>query len=221
MKIGNRFLSAIAGVGLAMAVAQNCQAAVLFSDNFDADSPTSVLNFNGFINWTVDSGTVDYIRSGAFGINCAGGAGGCVDSDGSTSAAGRIVTRDTFVVPTGTSYTLSVDVSGNQRTSAEDLLIFGILFEPNPGGFFAASSSCTRAGSDPFAPCTLTSTFGSGLEFRVFIEGFGSDNIGAVFDNVLLTADIAQVPEPTTLVLFGVGLAGLGFRRRKRNRWKM
>ena len=36
----------------------------LFSDNFDADSASSVLNFNSFVNWNVINGSVDYIRNG-------------------------------------------------------------------------------------------------------------------------------------------------------------
>jgi hypothetical protein len=216
MRTRNCFLSAIAGFGVAMAAAQNGQAAVLLSDNFDADSPTSVLNFDGFINWTVDSGTVDYIRSGDFGIVCVGGTGGCVDSDGSSNQAGRLLSRATFDLPAGTSYTLTLEVSGNQqRLLTPDVLELGTVEAAGVGIF--ASTICVRAGTDPFSTCTITAESG-GSEFRVFIRGLGSDNVGAVFDNfALTTAEIAQVPEPATLALFGIGLAGLGFGRRRKH----
>ena len=77
-----RFLSRFAApltVAALMAATPAAQAGVIFSDSFDADSSVSVLNFQAFSNWTVKGGninntlhTVDYIRNGGYGINCAG-----------------------------------------------------------------------------------------------------------------------------------------------------
>jgi PEP-CTERM motif-containing protein len=218
MKTANRFLGAIAGFGLAMAVAQNGEAAVLLSDNFDADSSSSVLNFNGFINWTVDSGTVDYIRSGDFGINCVGGAGGCVDSDGSSSDAGRLVSKATFTRELGSNVAISLDVSGNQRGGTSDLLNIGLIDTATNLTF--SINACFRAPSDSYSACNVTFTVinDAFTTYRVFIEGLGNDNIGAVFDNFVLQGELAtaQVPEPGALALIVIGLAGFGFSRRKR-----
>jgi PEP-CTERM motif-containing protein len=213
-----RLLTAIAGLGLAVGIAQTSQAAVLLSDNFDSDSPVSVLNFDAFINWTVDSGTVDYIRSGdSFGIVCVGGIGGCVDSDGTSNDAGRLVSRETFSLPAFTPFAFSVEVSGNQRPgfSPADALTVGIVDATTLA--LIVSSTCTRLSSDPYSTCGITVLTGwpSALTFRAFIEGAGADNVGAVFDNFVLTAEIAQASEPVTLALFGIALVGLGFRRRK------
>jgi hypothetical protein len=213
----NRLVTAVAGLGLALSVAQTSHAAILLSDNFDTDSATTQLNFTGFINWNVDSGTVDYIRSGDFGLECVGDAGGCVDSDGSSGDAGRLVSKAVFNLPEGTSGTLSLMVSGNQRgelSSIPDTVNIGFLF---PDSLLPAfSSPCVRAPSDPYSDCSIAYAVVAPISVRVFIEGIGNDNIGALFDDFLFTADIAQVPEPITLALLGIGLAGLGFTRRRR-----
>jgi hypothetical protein len=202
----------LAAGALALAAAQTGQAVVLLSDNFDADSPTTVLNFNAFINWTVDHGTVDYIRSGnPFGISCVG-TGGCVDSDGSTSDAGRLLSKATFSFAPDTSFSISVDASGNQRTSTPDTLTIGLT--DASGTVVAASVTCARGGFDPYSSCGF-SAIATGT-FRAFIEGAGSDNIGAMFDNVLLTAEIAGVPEPAPLGLLALAFSILGWRSAKR-----
>ncbi len=55
--------------------------------------------------------------------------------------------------------------------------------------------------------------FGSTLNQDITDEAWGIDNIQIVDDSPVSPA----VPEPTTLALIGLGLAGLGLRRRKIN----
>ena len=101
-------------------VATTAQAQVLLSDSFTGlNGGNSQLNYTAFPNWTVLAGTVDLIKSGDFGITCAGGTGSCVDMDGSRSAAGTIGTQ-TFFFGAGETFTLSFDLSGNQRGGAQD-----------------------------------------------------------------------------------------------------
>jgi hypothetical protein len=229
MKILSRVLSAVASLGLALAAAQTSHAAVLLSDNFDNDSVGSVLNFGvesgAFINWTVDSGTVDYIRSGFGGVICVGSTGGCVDSDGSTNDAGRLVSRATFDIPAGTPFTISLDVSGNQRRAETDQLDVGLVDATTLTPISALTASCLRLGIDGnanYSDCSLAGAAPGG-SFKVFILGFGIDNIGAVFDNFVLDAQIdvdTQIPAPGSLALLGIGLAGLALARRREMRWR-
>ncbi|MBX3601933.1 MAG: PEP-CTERM sorting domain-containing protein [Rubrivivax sp.] len=200
---------------LAALAAAPAQAGVIFSDNFDADSAASVLNFNGLINWTVSGGTIDYIRSGGFGISCVGGTGGCLDMDGSAGNAGRITTRQVFDFDDGVEYTFEMMLSGNQRGGASDTVTYGLISVDT--GFESTLSAGPLAPNAPFA------TFGGSLlgqnfagNWRFFIEGAGGDNIGAILDNVVLRDNrTANVPEPATLLLSGLALLAAGAVRRR------
>ncbi len=196
-------------------IASPAQAGIIFSDNFDADNASSALNFNSLINWTVGDGTIDYIRSGGFGISCVGGTGGCLDLDGSTGNAGRITTRQVFDFDDGVQYVFELALSGNQRGGASDSVNFGLISEDT--GFVSFLTAGPLAPNAPFA------TFGGSLmgqdfsgNWRFFIEGVGGDNVGAILDDVVLRDNRAtNVPEPATLLLTAMGLlAAAGVRRR-------
>lgn len=196
-------------------IASPAQAGIIFSDNFDADNASSALNFNSLINWTVGDGTIDYIRSGGFGISCVGGTGGCLDLDGSTGNAGRITTRQVFDFDDGVQYVFELALSGNQRGGASDSVNFGLINEDT--GFVSFLTAGPLAPNAPFA------TFGGSLmgqdfsgNWRFFIEGVGGDNVDAILDDVVLRDNRAtNVPEPATLLLTAMGLlAAAGVRRR-------
>ena len=201
---------------LAALAAAPAQAGVIFSDNFDADSAASVLNFNGLINWTVSGGTIDYIRSGGFGISCVGGTGGCLDMDGSTGNAGRITSRLVFDFDDGVDYFIDLALSGNQRGGASDTLNFGLVRE--------SDGALLGGAIGPVAPGAPFSTYTGGFNgsaapgsWRLYFEGVGGDNIGAILDNVVLRDNrSATVPEPATLLLSGLALLAAGVVRRRR-----
>lgn len=183
-----------------VACSLGAQAAPVFSDNFDA----SVSGLNVVpTGWTVSDGTVDVVGGGF----CVSGL--CVDLDGSTGNAG-ILSRD-FALLGGLDYTLSFDLSGSKRGGGTDdiLITFGTstLFLND------------LAGAAPYTTYSLDFTPSNDGIFSISFANAGGDNIGALLDNlVLISGDTPNgtVPEPGTLVLLGLGLAGLAFTRRRK-----
>ena len=159
-------------------------AGVLFEDDFDTDNPISVLNFDALINWTVSEGTIDYLRSGDFGISCLGGAGGCLDMGGSSSDAGRITTKSVFTFDPGVAYAIDVTISGNQLGGASDSITVGLIDDVTSTmvtAFFPPLPA-----SAPFGTCTADFGTLSPGTWRLFVEGAGGDNVGIILDDLVL-----------------------------------
>lgn len=196
---------------LGLATLQTQAAVVLFQDSFDAEGANSVLNFSSFANWTVGNGTVDYIRNGDYGISCFGGSSGCVDLDGSTGNGGRMTSKAAFSIVAGETYSLSVQVSGNQRFGAADDIEIGLV----------GSLSQVAFGIAPGSPFGRRSLAVSGLSgtFQLFMETSSADNVGVIVDDVTFSCVSCQpagsVPEPGALALLGLGLWGVSLARRR------
>lgn len=185
-------------------------AGVIFIDNFDTEAGAagnSITSYTGFTNWTVSNGTVDVVaNSNGWGITCTGGSGKCVDLDGSNGNAG-ILTSSLLSLGAGT-YSLSFDISGNQRGGAADSFTLAL------GGFLNESFNLTAAA--PWQTVTRTFTVLGDSANNIIFNHAGGDNIGIMLDNVSLSK--MDVPEPATLAMFGLGLIGLGFARRRQAR---
>lgn len=176
-------------------LAPAAQAAVVFSDNFNAESQG--LNYTGFSNWTVSGGTVDVIGTSFFQF-LPTTYGNYVDLDGSTGNAGILSTTQSFAAGT---YTLSFILAGNHRNAANESVTVSL------GDF---SQTISGLGQSAITAQTITfTTTGGQLKF----DHAGGDNIGLLLDNVQLSS---AVPEPATWAMMLVGFAGLGFAARRR-----
>ena len=189
MKI--RILAAAA----ALALSAGAQAASVYSDNFDANTPTSNLTPAG---WTVSGGSVDTVGPGYFDM--LPGNGSYIDLDGSTGSAGLLST--TVAASASGTYTVTFDLAGSQRGTSESVLVT----------FGGTSQTFTLNSADPFALYSLTTTAAGGPLSLSFQDVNSHDNIGALLDNVSVTA----VPEPGSLSLMLAGIAALGFAARRR-----
>lgn len=183
--------------------AVSAPAAVLLSDNFDADTVT--LNSASLINWSVARPAIDLVAHNTFSIECLGNTGRCVDLDGSQDASGRIESNTLFTFETGVTYTLTYWLSGNSRNNENDSVRVSL---GNLG-----SNSHTLAGNAPFAQFVL-SVVGNGSQGRIIFDSTGTgNNVGLILDNVTLSD--GEIPEPGTWTLFGSALAGLAMWRRR------
>ncbi len=184
-------------------------AAVLFSDNFDADTPGLNATPAG---WTISRGSVDTIGSGPNGslFDFLPGHGYYIDLDGTTNLAGLISTGP-FSLNGGASYTLSFLLAGSQRGDT-NTVTWGIDY--NADGVLDVSQVTTLVSAVPFTPFSLvfvplTSTSSA----RIVFDHAGGDNSGLLLDNVVL-ADTIPEPQTYALLLAGMGLLGFIVRRR-------
>ena len=186
------------------------QAATLLSENFNELTPmltaTSVGAFSAI------SGTnVDIVGGGIFGYLCvAPAAGNCVDMDGSNGLSQGVLRSNTaFTLAPGVNYFLSFDLIGSQRGNTASTTV---SFGPYANTFTLASGDDT-SGIVSNALVTVSTPTTAFLTFTSNTPG----NIGNVLDNVVITSSSpVGVPEPATLGLMALGLAGVGFARRKR-----
>lgn len=234
----------IFGAILALTATTSASAAIVYSNNFDAEnSGLSAANYNGFAGLSVTDGTVDLVRSGDFGITCPGGTGSCVDLDGSTNDAG-VLRSGSYAFKVGQKVSLNFQITGNQRGGAPDNIDIFFLFDRPTNGQTGFSASSVNGGVpiffNPFVGRERRSLAGTNFAFDrplddltfFFIPatagnllfGFQSelvgappagDGVGLILDN--LSLDIGGVPEPASwaMLITGFGLTGTTLRRRR------
>jgi Protein of unknown function (DUF642) len=177
-------------------------AAPIFSDNFEGN--TTGLNKIP-TGWSISNGgTVDIVGTGQFGITCAGGAGNCIDLDGSSGKSGNLSSPN-VTLQQNQVYTVSFDLSGNQRIAAQTDLVTVSL-----GG---SSFALSILGNAAFGTHTFSFTPATTGTFNLSFLDNSSNNVGAILDNV----SISPVPLPAAYALFVAGLGLFGAVARRRN----
>jgi hypothetical protein len=191
------------------AFAAPAQALTVFSDSFDTENGGhTALNYSGFANFTT-VGSVDIVKSGAYGITCSGS---CVDLVGSPGAGALV--SDFFNYSAGDKITLSFDLGGSQRLAATSLSKFVFEMTSTTDGFFADAFSLLS--NDPFATYSYSFTASAAGLLQFAFSSPGKGTVGPLLDNVVLDITSA-IPEPTTwaMMIGGLALVGVSLRRRK------
>jgi len=201
-------LAILFAILLLMMGTQMAFAAPILQDNFNTENGgVGVLNYTGFTNWTVSygTGTVDLIGDGFFDFYPGNGL--YVDLDGSTNQPGLFSSKTTFAPGT---YVVSFNLGDSYYNNPD------YSYPPNTvhitmgmGDFNVYITRNSNNNLDLFT-YTFTISHAGPLTF----QNDGNDNVGAILDNVTVSA----VPEPISLLLFGLGLVGLAGVRRKFNK---
>jgi hypothetical protein len=200
--------SALIVAAVASAFSVSAQAATtIFSDTFDlypTNNPNS-LNWAPQGGWLVGAnGTVDLIGEiPVVFYNEIPGKNNYIDLDGSTNASG-LFSNSVNNLTGGITYTLSFDLAGSQRG---DLNTVDVNFGDQ---ILTINNIASAAG---FSTYYLNFTPGSNGTYSFSFQNRGGDNVGALLDNVTVTA----VPEPESyaMIMAGLGLMGFIVRRRK------
>jgi hypothetical protein len=173
-----------------------------FFDNFNSENGgTGSLDYTAFANFDVTAGSVDLIGNGAFDFYPGNGL--YVDLNGSTDVSGTLTSKASFAPG---QYIFSFSIGNTQIGGPTNTVTVTL-------GDYQETFSRTGLGTLDTITRAITLTSSAQLVFAT-PAGDGDDG-GIIIDNVSLAT--AVVPEPSSLALCGLGLAGfVGHRLRRR-----
>ena len=133
----------------------------------------------GFIHWEVVDGTVDLAGPGWWDL--LPGNGLYVDLDGTTSDAGTMVSRQSFLFEPGREYTLQFELAGNRRHGGLDFAEVQVAF----GDIF--NKTYARPGAAEFQVFTEHFFVSEWRSAKLSFAGLGGDRVGLLLDDIRLS----------------------------------
>ena len=173
------------------------------SDDFATENGgTGQLNYSGFANFTVTTGSVDLIGNGFFDNYPQHGL--YVDLAGTTNQFGAITTKGVFGPG---NYVLTLDIGGTIYAGSADGAVVTI------GGHSFSTGALAGLSEHSF---TFDFTLSEASALTIADLGLsGNANIGATLFGLTIV-DPPSVPEPGAIAILGGSLLGLGWLRRRR-----
>lgn len=196
-------------IAAAAALASAVGAAEAATITFDNSTPPS--SFGSFTDPATEAGFTYSLASGGLFLNTVGNPGYAMEGNRDTGGGVLDIASST----PGSLFTFDgLDFAAYRLTSTDTLTI---TVDGYKGGSIVATDSYTLAGSNPrnWTAESASNLLGLSLDdIKINLPaGLSPENYDADIDNVRLSA----VPEPGTLALFAVGLAGFRAVRRPKN----